>query len=135
VGSHREGEPVDLGPETLPGLTVVGSGPLPPDPSEFLGTNRFRSFLRAVEKEYDSVILDAPPVGLVTDAAILSSLVDGTMLVLDAQMGNRNLALKAKNALVQVDANIIGIVLNNVRQTRSAYHAYYNKGYYKQQTG
>lgn len=114
--------------ESLPGLTVIGSGPPPPNPSEFLGSARFRSFLRRAEKHYDMVIIDAPPIGLVTDAAILSSLVDGTALVLDAQYGHRNVAIRAKAALDQVNANVIGVVLNNVRPEKSAYYAYKQGG-------
>lgn len=128
VGYHDENEEIILGEENLPGLTVIGSGPPPPNPSEFLGSNRFRAFLAKVSQEFDTVILDAPPVGLVTDAAILSALVDGTVLVLDAQSGDRKQALRAKAALDQVNANVIGIVLNNVRQERSAYYAYYHSG-------
>lgn len=114
--------------ENLPGLTVIGSGPPPPNPSEFLSSARFQNFLSAVEKKFDMVILDAPPVGLVTDAAILSSIVDGTVLVLDAQFGHRNLAIRARTVLEQVNANVIGVVLNNVRQERSAYYAYHQGG-------
>jgi len=129
VGRYIEDTDLDLGEESIPGLTVIGSGPPPPNPSEFLSSNRFRSFLKRVEKEFDTVIVDAPPIGLVTDAAILSDVVDGTLLVLDAQMGHRNLALKAKAALEQVNANVIGLVLNNVKQEKSAYYAYYRGGH------
>ncbi|MHB9053155.1 MAG: CpsD/CapB family tyrosine-protein kinase [Thermoleophilia bacterium] len=122
--SHLEDEGELVFEESLPGLTVIGSGPPPPNPSEFLGSARFRSFLRRTEKHYDMVIIDAPPIGLVTDAAILSSMVDGTVLVLDAQYGHRNVAIRAKAALDQVNANVIGVVLNNVRPEKSAYYAY-----------
>lgn len=128
VGNYDENSEIDLGDENLPGLTVIGSGPPPPNPSEFLGSNRFRAFLARVSQNFDTVILDAPPVGLVTDAAILSALVDATILVLDSQSGDRKQALRAKAALDQVNANVIGIVLNNVRQERSAYYAYYHGG-------
>lgn len=130
VGRFGEEEHMHLPDEIMPGLTVVGSGPPPPNPSEFLGSNRFRSFLAKVEEEFDTVILDSPPVGLVTDAAILSALVDGAIMVLDAQFGDRNLAIKSKAALEQVNANIIGIILNNVRQEKSLYN-YYHRSYYR----
>lgn len=131
VGLHREGEKLDLEESEIPGLTVIGSGPPPPNPSEFLSSARFRKFIESMERQFDTVILDAPPVGLVTDAAILSSLVDGTVLVLDAQMGHRNLALKAKAALDQVNANVIGIVLNNVKQQRGSQSYSYYQGSYQ----
>ena len=128
IVGHFEDESELQFEENLPGLTVIGSGPPPPNPSEFLSSTRFRNFLKSVEKKFDMVIIDAPPVGLVTDAAILSSLVDGTVLVLDAQFGHRNLAIRARTALQQVNANVIGVVLNNVRQERSAYYAYHHSG-------
>lgn len=126
VSNFDENSALSLGEETYPGLTVIGSGPPPPNPSEFLGSNRFKHFLKRVEKSFDAVIIDAPPVGLVTDAAILSNLADGTVLVLDAQAGHRNKALHAKAALEQVNANIIGIVLNNVRSDKENYYSNYS---------
>lgn len=130
VGSFDEDNKPSFPEEIMPGLTVVGSGPPPPNPSEFLGSNRFRAFLDYAISSFDTVILDAPPVGLVTDAAVISAMVDGTIMVLDAQAGHRNLAIRAKTALEQVNANIIGLVLNNVRQEKSLYsYAYYRGNY------
>ncbi|MHB1326327.1 MAG: tyrosine-protein kinase family protein, partial [Thermoleophilia bacterium] len=91
-----------------------------------LGSNRFKHFLKRVEQSFDAVIIDTPPVGLVTDAAILANLADGTVLVLDAQAGHRNKALHVKAALEQVNANIIGIVLNNVRSEKENYYSHYS---------
>ena len=128
VGAYGEDEDVEIPEESMPGLTVVGSGPPPPNPSEFLSSHKFREFLEHVQKSFDMVIIDAPPVGLVTDAAVLSAMVDGTIMVLDAQAGQRNLAVQAKSSLEQVNANIIGLVLNNVRQEKSLYsYAYYRR--------
>ncbi|MHB1326260.1 MAG: tyrosine-protein kinase family protein, partial [Thermoleophilia bacterium] len=80
VSNFDENSVLPPGEETLPGLTVIGSGPPPPNPSEFLGSNRFKHFLKRVEQSFDAVIIDTPPVGLVTDAAILANLADGTVL-------------------------------------------------------
>ncbi|MHB1413425.1 MAG: CpsD/CapB family tyrosine-protein kinase [Thermoleophilia bacterium] len=129
VGSFGDDRAVEIPQEVMPGLTVIGSGPPPPNPSEFLGSNKFRAFLEHMEKSYDTVIVDAPPVGLVTDAAVLSAFVDGTVLVLDAQSGLRNLALQAKASLEKVNANLIGVILNNVRQERNLYSYYHYRGY------
>ncbi|MHB1389956.1 MAG: CpsD/CapB family tyrosine-protein kinase [Thermoleophilia bacterium] len=121
---HDQNE-FEVDDEVLPGLTVVGTGPPPPNPSEFLSSRRFRAFLAKMENQFDSVIIDAPPVGLVSDAAILSAMVDGTILVLDSQLGHRKLTMKAKEALQHVNANIVGMVLNNVRSDRGSYPNYY----------
>ena len=61
-------------------LTVITSGPIPPNPSELLGSKRMKDLLEVLKKRYDIVLIDAPPVGLVTDAAILSAIVDGIMI-------------------------------------------------------
>lgn len=127
LGREHSQEELDLGGEILPGLTVVGTGPPPPNPSEFLSSRRFRSFLAILEKKFDNIIMDAPPVGLVSDAAILSAMVDGTILVLDSQLGHRKQAVKAKEALQNVNANIIGMVLNNVRSAKGSSLNYYNR--------
>lgn len=127
VGNYESDSDIALGTEVLPGLRVIGSGPPPPNPTEFLSSNRFRMFMKRVSQSFDTVILDAPPVGLVSDAAILSALVDGTILVLDEQYGHRNLAIRAKAALDQVNANVIGVVVNNVRQERRSYYNYYKR--------
>ncbi|MHB0866202.1 MAG: CpsD/CapB family tyrosine-protein kinase [Thermoleophilia bacterium] len=127
LGRESNQDDLELEDAQLPGLSVIGTGPPPPNPTEFLSSRRFRSFLSVMEKKFDTVIIDAPPVGLVSDAAILSAIVDGTILVLDSQLGHRKLALKAKEALEHVNANIIGMVLNNVRSDKGSYLNYYNR--------
>lgn len=113
--SYSEGEEEALGDEVMPGLTVIGSGPPPPNPSEFLSSRRFRKFIKNAANVYDTVIIDTPPVGIVSDAAILSTMVDGTIIVLDLQKGHRNLSIRSKKTLDKVNANILGLVMNNLK--------------------
>lgn len=124
LASYSEDEEPVLGDEVMHGLTVIGSGPPPPNPSEFLSSRRFRRFLKSAGSSFDTVILDTPPVGVVSDAAILSTMVDGTVMVLDLQKGHRNMSVRAKKTLEKVNANILGLVLNNYKLDKdgSSYH-------------
>jgi protein-tyrosine kinase len=106
---------------TVEGLSVVASGPLPPNPSELLGSRRFGEILDALAKEADIVLLDAPPIIAVSDAAVLASRVDGVLLVVSAGKTKRELARRAKSLLEKVNANILGVVLNNAPVERSMY--------------
>lgn len=93
-------------------LEVLTSGPKPPNPSELIGTARMESLITTVASEYDTVIIDAPPVLPVTDAAVLSRLVDGVILVVEYGSTSYEMAQEAKDDLERVGANIIGAVLN-----------------------
>ncbi|MBF8984600.1 CpsD/CapB family tyrosine-protein kinase [Lutibacter sp. B2] len=111
------------------GLEILTSGPKPPNPSELLGSNAMKEFIQEMLTEYDKVLIDAPPVGLVTDAAILSTFVDGTILVLAAGEVAIEQAQRAKELLQNVNANIIGVLLNKVSIAKSKYYKYYNYQY------
>lgn len=95
-------------------LSILPSGPIPPNPSELLGSNRMKAFLEQIRLDYDMVILDSPPIGLVTDSAILSTLVDGTILVVAAGQVEVEVAKRSRELLDKVNANIIGVVLNKI---------------------
>ncbi|RME48802.1 MAG: polysaccharide biosynthesis tyrosine autokinase [Chloroflexi bacterium] len=111
----------------VPGLKLLTSGPLPPNPAELLGSRRMADLIRALREQADIVLFDAPPVIAVTDAAILASQVDGVLLVLNAGVTRREHAQRAKAALEKVNARLIGTVLNNVKLDTSLY------GYYSAQ--
>ncbi|MTM43691.1 polysaccharide biosynthesis tyrosine autokinase, partial [Turicibacter sanguinis] len=87
-------------------LTVITSGPIPPNPSELLGSKRMKDLLEVLKKRYDIVLIDAPPVGLVTDAAILSAIVDGIILVVASGKTDIDGAKRAKKLLENVGARI-----------------------------
>ncbi len=106
------------------GLQLVSSGPLPPNPSELLGSRRMEEIIAALLKRADVVLFDAPPVVAVTDAAVLATKVDGVLLVINAGGTKRDYARAAKARLEKVNANLLGAVLNNVRFDVSL-HRYY----------
>lgn len=108
-------------------LRVVTSGPLPPNPAELLGSSRMKEFLKQVRADYDIVILDGSPVGLVTDSVILSTIVDGTILVIESGETEIETIQRAKALLDKVDANIIGAVLNKIPINKNGSYKY---GYY-----
>ncbi len=108
----------------VPNLRLLCSGPLPPNPSELLGSRRMAEVIEQLKTEADYVLFDSPPVVVVTDAAVLASKVDGVMMVIYAGRTKRELAKKAKALLDKVNANIIGVVLNNVKYD-SSLHKYY----------
>jgi len=105
-------------------LQLVSSGPLPPNPSELLGSRRMEEIIAAFLERADVVLFDAPPVVAVTDAAVLATKVDGVLLVINAGGTKRDYARAAKARLEKVNANLLGAVLNNVRFDVSL-HRYY----------
>lgn len=109
---------------TVPNLRVLTSGPLPPNPSELLGSQKMRSLIELLRGEADYVLFDCPPILAVTDAAILGHQVDGVLLVCSAHRTKRDHALKAKSLLEKVNASILGVVLNNVKLEPGLYHYY-----------
>jgi capsular exopolysaccharide synthesis family protein len=117
----------------IPNLSVLQSGPVAPNPAELLHSERFRRLLDTLEERYDRVIIDSPPVVPVTDAAILSKYVDGTVLIVRAFETRRELARRAVRALQDVGANVVGTVLNalNPSKAGSGYYHYYSYYYGK----
>lgn len=106
-------------PFSYPGvenLKLLTSGPLPPNSAEVLGSNRMNELIERLRQEADYVIFDAPPVLALTDAAVLASKVDGTLLVLKAGKTSRDDAREAKEQLQKVHANLLGVVLSEVKQ-------------------
>ncbi len=112
------------------GLDILPCGTIPPNPSELLSSNAMKQFIQDISEQYDLVLLDAPPVGSVTDAAIISTFVDGTILV--ASSGHVEIASikRAKELLAKVDAKIIGVVLNKLDKHASDNYYYYRNDYY-----
>lgn len=111
-------------------LYVLTSGPTPPNPSELLASNSMKAFLERIREEYDIILIDSPPIGTVTDPAILSTSVDGTILVAASSRVEIEALQRAKGLLERVNANIIGVVLNKigVRGKRNYYYLYYYGG-------
>jgi len=125
-------------PTGVPNLSVIPAGPIPPNPAEILHSARFKAFLEQVQGRFDRVILDSPPIVPVTDGVVLSTLVDGTILVVRAFKTTKDLARHAVRALMDVGANIAGTVLNAVNLNKGEYkysHYYYYRrdGYYAEE--
>ena len=106
---------------SVAGLELVASGPLPPNPSELLGSHRLEEILKQLADSADIVLLDAPPIVAVSDAAVLASRVDGVILVVSAGKTKRDMAKRAKSLLEKVNAHILGVVLNNAPRERTMY--------------
>ncbi|MBI4329592.1 MAG: polysaccharide biosynthesis tyrosine autokinase [Chloroflexi bacterium] len=113
------------------GLRVLLGGPIPPNPAELLGSNHMRQVLASLRTQSDTVIFDSPPVLLVADAAILSSQMDGTLLVVESARTRTDIVKRAVDALTKVGGTIIGVSLNKVaRGRRGGYYYYYAYSYY-----
>ncbi|WP_024615544.1 CpsD/CapB family tyrosine-protein kinase [Clostridium sp. Ade.TY] len=106
-------------------LDILPSGKIPPNPSELLGSKAMGNLLDELQKEYDIIIIDTPPVQAVTDSQILSTKVDGVILVVRAERTKKDSVKLAKESLQKVKANIIGVVLNGGERTRDKYYYYY----------
>ncbi len=102
-----------LHPTEVQGLSLLTSGPLPPRPADILGSRRMQAVIERLKGEADVVLFDTPPVIAVTDAAVLASKVDGTLLVVKANQTTRERAKQARQILDKVKAHIIGVVLND----------------------
>lgn len=113
------------------GLDVLTSGPVPPNPSELLHGRGFAALVRDALTKYDKVILDSPPLGAVTDAAILSTIVQGVLIVTKTEKTTRDGLKHVIRQLEAVSARILGAVVNNVDAARSSegYYQYYRYRY------
>ena len=121
---------VDGAPDTIPlfdsgipNLSLMLSGPPPPNPSEELGSRRMSELLKELCNRADYVLIDTPPVVAVTDAAVLATKVDAVLLLVRAGKTKRDMARRAKVILERVNANLLGVILNNVRYN-SKMHGY-----------
>jgi len=113
-------------------LRVLTSGPLPPNPSELLGTNRVTELLTALQAMSDIVLIDSPPLIPVTDALVLSRRVDGVLLVVTSAVTSRRNVTRSVGLLEQAEAPTIGIALNAVSE-ESGYGGEYGYSYYRQE--
>jgi len=114
--------------EQSPNLKVLTSGPMPPNPAELLGSEEMRKLLKSLSEKFTHVIVDSPPAISFTDASILSTFVDGVILVVHGGRSSRAVVRRAKQQLLDIGANIFGVVLNNVKMESKS--NYYYTGYY-----
>jgi capsular exopolysaccharide synthesis family protein len=117
--------------DKLPNLKVITSGPVPPNAAELLGSDEMRKLLYVLSENFTHIVIDSPPAISFTDASILSTMVDGVMLVVHGGRSSRAVVRRAKQQLQDVGAHIFGIVLNNVKlEGMDYYYSGYYSGYY-----
>lgn len=107
-------------------LSVVTSGPLPPNPSELLASRRLDAVFDGLRTQADVIIIDSPPTLAVADASILASKVDGTMLVVDSSKTRAQALRRTREALVKSKTHLLGAVLNKAKRRGGGYYYYYH---------
>ncbi len=125
--SERKDYKAFISKTEIPNLEVLFCGPTPPNPSEMLSSKAMKSLMEQLKSEYDMVIVDTPPVGLVTDAQVLSTLVDGVILVVASEKAKIEAVRNAKELMQNVNSNILGVILNRVRKKEKGYYYSYDK--------
>lgn len=115
----------------ITGLDILPCGPLPPNPAEILHTDRFVNLVKQLDQRYDRIIFDSPPVQAVTDAVILSQIAEGTIFVVKASKTTKEAVRRAARQLRDVNARILGVVLNDVdlEDGHGGYYYYYHSRY------
>lgn len=111
-------------------LSVLTSGPIPPNPTELLGSQQMKNLLAELKEEFELILLDSPPVIAVTDAAILSATVDGTLLVVELGRSRATAVNRGIGLLEKVNANLLGVVTNNIFAGYRYDYGYYSYYYY-----
>lgn len=129
VGNSKASETVK---SSLPGLWLLPSGRIPPNPSELLSSQRFRDFLVSLRTHFDWVIIDSPPVMAVADASVIASLTTGVLFVIGSEMTSRHAARHAVEQVESSHGHFLGAVLNRVDLDHNAY--YYSQYYRREYT-
>jgi succinoglycan biosynthesis transport protein ExoP len=121
----------------IPGLSLLPCGPVPPNPAEMLHAERFKEILATLGQRFDLLIFDSPPVGAVADAAVLSTQMDGTLLVVKAGKTKQQMVRRAVASLASLNAPIAGAILNDLdlESREYGYYHYYQRGYYGEEPG
>jgi tyrosine-protein kinase Etk/Wzc len=110
-------------------LYIITSGVLPPNPSELLASTKMQELLDQLQSDFDVILVDSPPIIAVTDAAILSTKVDGTILVVSSGKTNRDAIQRARDLLEDVNSRVLGVLLNGI-DLQGMYGSYYYYYYY-----
>ncbi|MBO0387406.1 polysaccharide biosynthesis tyrosine autokinase [Staphylococcus simulans] len=107
-------------------LSILTSGPIPPNPSELIGSSNFENLINQLEEKFDFIVIDSPPVNTVTDAQLYAETVENTLLVIDTEENNRNEIVKAKELMQKAGARILGVILNKApfEKNNSSYYYY-----------
>ncbi|SFJ86420.1 capsular exopolysaccharide family [Desulfomicrobium apsheronum] len=116
-------------PTGIPNLDIITAGPVPPNPSELLGSKRMPELIASLRERYEHIIIDTPPATAVTDAAVLAQHADGVVLISKAFVTPKELVRSAIEALQKINAKIFGVVLNSVNMSKEGAY-YYQYAYY-----
>ncbi|WP_413524489.1 CpsD/CapB family tyrosine-protein kinase [Carnobacterium divergens] len=106
-------------------LFILTSGPVPPNPSELLDSNKMNKIIDILEGAFDLVIFDMPPIITVTDSQIMATKTDGTIFVVRSGVASKEALVKSRQLLEIVNANVIGTVFNGVERTKDSAYKYY----------
>jgi succinoglycan biosynthesis transport protein ExoP len=106
----------------LPNLKIMTAGQVPSNPAELLGSDEMHRLLEMMGRRFDHIIIDSPPAISFTDAAILSTLVDGVLIVVRESKSSRRMVSRVKQQLIDLGANIYGIILNDAKTDHSDYY-------------
>ena len=106
-------------------LSVLTSGPIPPNPSELIGSEKFKTVYQQLKQDFDFIVIDTPPVTSVTDAQLYSTNVANCILVIDSEKNDKNEVKKAKELIETSGAKVIGAVLNKMPKDKSSSYYYY----------
>jgi len=113
------------------GLYILTAGAIPPNPAELIGSEEMQRLIGLLKSSFTHIVIDSPPIASFTDSVLLSSLVDGVLLVVHGGQATRGIVRRSRQVLQDVGAKIFGVVLNNVTlQPNDYYYKYYNQGYY-----
>ena len=122
----RQAELTDVTTATeVPNLDVLTSGPVPPNPSELLGSKAMDTLIEEALTHYDIILFDCPPVLAVADSQIIANKVQGTVLVISSGTTEREAAVKAKERLESAKGKLLGVVLNRKKMKDGSYYYYY----------
>ena len=115
--------------EYLTGLNVVTTGPMPSNPTEMLGSERFAQLLATACQRFDYVLIDAPPVAPVSDSVVLATKADGVLLVFDAQNTRKVSLRRSARDIEAVGGRLLGTTMNNMKSRRDNYYGYHGYAY------
>lgn len=123
VGEVRTADAIR--PEIYPNLDILFSGEIPPNPSEILSSEQMQELIESSSENYDYILVDTPPVNVVTDACVIANLLDGVMLLVWQNRSKKDSIQQAINNLQLTGANILGYILNGVVSDNSRYYGKY----------
>jgi capsular exopolysaccharide synthesis family protein len=111
-------------------VSLLPAGSIPPNPAELVSSEKMRTLVQTMTMQYDHILIDSPPLVNVTDPAILSTMVEGVVLVVESGKSTREAVRRSRRLLLSVGAKVLGVVLNNFDLRHERYYGYYSYGYY-----